>query len=371
MKSVAYKLNRMLWVVLLLLIPAFSVVQAQDAPAAAVASTVPQSRLDKLSSGVNLSFAFYCDPSCYNPTKYDDQLDDIRAAGLRHVRMIITWDLIEDGAGGINETTYVDLLRFIRLARQNSLAVIVDVHNTGIRENGTGEWTGNYMWGIIDLVVGPRYLEFWRVFSARLNADTNPEWVFIQPANEPIYDDYTGGPRTVWYEYQNQLLTIIREGAPRHTIFFAPHAWQQVDAVWSIPVPTDGNIIYDFHFYEPLDFTHQCQDFVGTTDQCSNPYPGSYNSWDGQAITLDRAYIETRMRVAFDWAARNGNAALHFSEFGVSAGAPREDAARYLTDGIDVMQSLDIGFSLFEWNQNFGFSQDPITLNAVKAAISS
>jgi endoglucanase len=330
-------------------------------PFAADAQTTPgvsDARFARLRQGVNLAFSFWCDQSCINFTRFNSQLPQIAAAGFTHVRLPITFTFIENGSGGINMTTAAALKTFLDQARAANLAVIVDVHDTGIEDS----WGGDYMAKIANASFRTRHLNFWRAFAGWLNTNSNPEWVFIQPANEPIFWETP----SIWYNHQTQLLPIIRAAAPNHTIFVIPHEWQGIEAlVWGLQRPVaDRNVIYDVHYYAPLGFTHQCQAFTGTENDCDNAYPGTYPIWDNSMVYFDRARLRRDIQLAADWA-RTHNVRLHMSEWGVSIGAPADSRNRYFADMRSVLSEFNIGFSVWEWADNFGISTSPSAIAAL------
>jgi Cellulase (glycosyl hydrolase family 5)/Carboxypeptidase regulatory-like domain len=353
------------WFILILLMLGLSLVAGLVPAAAQSSGGVPDSRWARLARGVNLPFAFWCDASCYNPTRFDNDLPTIAASGFTNVRLVMTFSYIENGSGGVNTTVANDLKRFLDRARANNLAVIIDVHDTGIKDCATCDWSTDYMRGIRDANFRPRHINFWRAFATWIHQNTDPEWVFIQPANEPIFTDNP----SIWYNHQNQLFPVIRAAAPNHTIFVIPHEWQSMEAlVWSMQTPfADRNVVYDLHWYEPMGFTHQCQGWAGTADDCNNVYPGNYPLWDGRIVYYDRAYMETAIRLAYDWA-RQYNARIFFSEFGVGYGAPSDSRARYLRDVISIFRQYGFGYAVYEWRDNFGIAQDAAVLSAVMQA---
>jgi hypothetical protein len=319
---------------------------------------VSDARFARLRQGVNLAFSFWCDQSCINFTRFNTQLPTIAAAGFTHVRLPITFTYIENGSGGVNMTTAAALKTFLDLARTANLAVIVDVHDTGIEDS----WGGDYMAKIANATFRTRHINFWRAFAGWLNSNSDPEWVFIQPANEPIF----GSNPAIWYDHQAQLLPVIRAAAPNHTLFVIPHNWQGIEAlVWGLQRPvSDRNVIYDVHYYAPMGFTHQCSPHVGTQNDCDNVYPGSYALWDNSMVMYDRARLRSEISQASDWA-RTHNVRLHMSEMGVAIGAPADSRRRYFADIRSVLSELNIGFSVWEWGDNFGINNDPQVVAAL------
>jgi hypothetical protein len=44
---------------------------------------------------------------------------------------------------------------------------------------------------------------------------------------------------------------------PRHTVIATGHEWSSVDDLVALEPLADGNVVYNFHFYDPFTFTHQ------------------------------------------------------------------------------------------------------------------
>ena len=91
----------------------------------------------------------------------------------------------------------------------------------------------------------------WRRLAAHY-ADRDPGKIFFEIMNEPeVNDPYR------WAGIQAAAAAAIREVAPKNTIIATGPNWSDiVDLLTQHPLP-DGNVIYNFHFYEPHQFTHQ------------------------------------------------------------------------------------------------------------------
>ena len=91
----------------------------------------------------------------------------------------------------------------------------------------------------------------WRKLAAHY-ADRDPERVFFEILNEPeVSDAYR------WAGIQARVAAAIREAAPRQTIIAAGANWADIWDLLALQPLADGNVIYNFHFYEPHEFTHQ------------------------------------------------------------------------------------------------------------------
>lgn len=61
----------------------------------------------------------------------------------------------------------------------------------------------------------------------------------------------------VWGQIQQRVINAIRTADTKHKIVVAPSYWGTTLEMSQLPVYTDTNLIYTFHFYEPGIFTHQ------------------------------------------------------------------------------------------------------------------
>ena len=92
----------------------------------------------------------------------------------------------------------------------------------------------------------------WRKLAAHYAA-RDPERVFFEIMNEPeVNDPYR------WAGIQARVAAAIREVAPKNTHHRHRRRTTPTlhDLLTQQPL-ADGNVIYNFHFYDPHEFTHQ------------------------------------------------------------------------------------------------------------------
>jgi endoglucanase len=116
------------------------------------------------------------------------------------------------------------------------------------------------------------FVENWGALAAAL-ADKDAGRVFFEILNEPVYDKREAR----WYEIQTKVAAAIRAKAPNHTIIATGTQWGSLSGLIELKPLPDANVVYSFHFYEPMTFTHQ-----GATWGSDNwkhlksvPYPGT------------------------------------------------------------------------------------------------
>jgi hypothetical protein len=303
--------------------------------------------------GFNLQFGWY-DSTNPKLNDFDNDLPIIASYGAGHVRLPISMDTIENGTTGIVRDDRLNaLIDFINKAKANGLVTIVDIHNTGIRECSGCDWTENYMWGISDSAIRARHLSVTTDLIKKLyqnNVDRN--WFVFQPANEPIFRTDPG----TWYNYQPTLIKSLRSACPDCVIFAMANDWQGLEAtVYNIKPSLsdwyDSRIIFDVHWYEPINLTH-CS-YPGSPNNCpGKTWPGTYSTWRG-TLTWDKNKLNELMSPLWSWK-NQYNVKVHFSEIGTAADLDDNVRAAYLTDLTSLLATNNIGWTCYEWKQNFG-----------------
>jgi endoglucanase len=206
-------------------------------------------RAQHLKRGINVSHWFSQNAQDYSAHHTDtettpEDIAIIAKLGFDNVRLSVDATPLEQyprGADGLNAEFMTRLDRALDTILADGMAVQVDLHpeeayKQGIRANNVS----------VD-----RLVQLWRRLAAHY-ANRDPERVFFEIMNEPEEND----PYR-WAGMQARVAAAIREAAPRHTIIATgPNYSDIVDLLTQHPLP-DGNVIYNFHFYDPHEFTHQ------------------------------------------------------------------------------------------------------------------
>jgi hypothetical protein len=190
------------------------------------------------------------------------------------------------------------------------------------------------------------------------------------------------------------VAAAIRETAPQNTIIATgPNYSDIVDLLTQHPL-ADGNVIYNFHFYDPHEFTHQGASWGSPwwIYERAIPYPATEASmeeklkqipdaaaryrleeywldhWDGHRIRL-------LMDEAHAWGKAN-NVPLICNEFGVFR-AVAEPASRlaWIHDVRTALEADGIGWAMWDYHEGFGVAVkdwrtgqsavDPATVDAL------
>ena len=349
---------RLLIALLALALPAF----AQDRAAELKTAFA---RAQHLRHGINASEWFAQKPGNYSAAQTGSYTDDADIAlmaqlGFDNVRLSIDAVPLESGALGkdglsVDFTGRLDHAVDQMLAK--GMAVQIDIHPESDykkRVSTTGEGVD-------------RFVMLWRKLAAHY-ADRNPDLVFFEVMNEPEErDPYR------WAGVQARAAAAIREVAPKNTIIASGANWSGIsDLLMLHPLP-DGNVVYNFHDYEPMQFTHQGAGWAGTREMQTHdiPYPPSEESLRKslaqvpdllQRYELERYWLDHwdahRIRMQIDAAAgwaKQINVPLICNEFGVYRRVS-DPASRmnWIRDMRTALEADGIGWTMWDYRGGFG-----------------
>ena len=325
---------------------------------------VSPARLARLRHGINLSHWFSQSPNRdysqvhlqTHTTAQDIAL--IEKMGFDHVRFPIEpAPLFNPTDPSVLNAEYLRHLDdALDMILAHHLAVIIDIHPSDDFK--------------LKLNTDDRYVEafakFWRSLAQHL-AVRDPERVFLEVLNEPTVED---GYR--WAGIQTKLIAGIRAVAPRHTIIATGHRWSGLSELLFLEPMADPNVIYNFHFYEPMQFTHQGATWAGPflpfyknvpypsrpeavaeiLDKISDE-PARLHLMDYGEERWDASRIETEIAMADAWAQKH-HVHLTCNEFGVYRKfAPAPDRAAWLHDVRVALEKHGIGWTMWDYAGGF------------------
>ncbi len=253
----------------------------------------------------------------------------IKDAGFTAVRVPIQWSA---HAGAFAPFT-IDRLFFdridwlIRVASADGLAVILDFQNYNALTDELGAHRA-------------RFLAIWQQIAAHYaRAAAN---VYFEPYNEP-HDKLDA---TAWNALAKEVLGIIRAQNPNRWVVIGPTGWNAWTQVQTLALPeNDKRIVVAFHFYEPMEFTHQGAEWMENSKQWIG------KPWNGTPAEL------TELRKAFDavsgWAKGSGRPVI-VGEFGVIEQAPNTSRARWLRAVSCEARARGFAWGLWDFTTNFG-----------------
>ena len=318
--------------------------------------------------GVNLGGWFsQCDHTAERYDRFirDDDFAVIRAWGADHVRVPVDYELLEDADGAPREDGYARLERTVALCRQNGLHMVLDLHKTAGFSFDPGEQEA----GFFDSErYQERFYRLWERIAQRFGGDA--DMLAFELLNEVTEKTY----RDAWNRIAGTCIARIRAIAPTVPILVGGYWHNSAVSVKDIDVPIDEHIVFNFHCYEPLIFTHQGAYWMPTMDRAFRlPVTATF----GEMAEADRAqgtlscagyenyppettlsptYFKAFMAEAVAAAAAK-NVPLYCGEYGVIDNAKPEDALVWFKAIHAAFEAYGIGRAAWSYRQmDFGLS---------------
>lgn len=178
----------------------------------------------------------------------EDDIRRIASMGVDHIRIPVDFELLEDEQGNILEDGHTYLRKGIDWCLSNNLNVVLDLHKTA----GYVFDDAAYSNGFFDNeALQQRFINLWKVLATRYG--NQPDRVALELLNE-VVDPAVADK---WVAIATKTIKAIREITPDAWIILGGTRNNSVVSVKELGIPYDRRIVYTFHCYEPLIFTHQ------------------------------------------------------------------------------------------------------------------
>lgn len=320
----------------------------------------------ELRRGINFGgWLSQCD---HTKARYDGFLgkaDAERVAGwgFDHVRLPFDYNVVADG------WTYLD--RAADWCEECGLDLILDLHKAeGYDFNDVGIAERNTLFN--NDALKARFVALWEKIAVRYGSRSH---VAFELLNE-VVEEEVAAP---WNALIADAVRAIRKHAKDTPIIYGGIQWNSARTLKLLDAPADANVIYTFHFYEPLIFTHQKAPWVPNMPMDGEiRYPETMAYYIEQSRPLgykgkdvtdcdatgrgDRL-ISDMVREARAVADRAG-VRLYCGEFGVIDRAPAADTLNWFRDVLSVFGDGGIGCAIWSYKEmDFGLIDahyDPI-----------
>ena len=260
--------------------------------------------------------------------------------GFDHVRIPFDYNILENEDGSYNEEGFARLEKAVAAAKQHGLNVVLDLHKTAgfsfdfYSENESGFFESE--------ACQERFYRLWEAMAARFGRD--PEHIVFELLNE-VTDPAVIGK---WNSIIHTCISRIRRLAPETKILVGSYWNNSALSVKDLDAPYDSNIVYNFHCYEPLYFTHQGAVWTDKLD------PKDRFSFEECNITPD--YFEELFSSAIEKAQSCG-AELYCGEYGVIDTVSPDDTVKWFRTIHSVLDKYGIGRSVWSYKRmNFGLT---------------
>lgn len=270
------------------------------------------------------------DPIWTDPAKARFQpvrhMQAIRDGGFDHVRLNLHAFAHMDAENRLSAAWFKQLDELVEAGLKAGLQLILDEHNF------------NECAKEADLPSCRVKLKaFWRQIAAHYQKA--PDAVVFEILNEP-----NGAADAVWNDMLAENLAIIRETNPTRRVVVGPRFWNSLDHLDSLRLPeADRRLIVTFHYYTPMEFTHQGASWTPQFQKLSG-------------VTWGTAAEREKLQKDFDrvkaWADQQRRPIL-MGEFGALESAGMAQRVAWTSAVARAAEARGFGWSYWQFDSDF------------------
>ena len=293
--------------------------------------------------GVNFGGWFsQCD---YSKERLDNFITEVDFAkvsewGADHVRIPVDYNIFENNDGSYKEDGFARLDRIFALCEKYNLNAVLDLHKTaGFSFDDYGESESGFF---ENEQLQERFYRLWEEFAKRYG--NLSDRVAFELLNEVTDREFIG----TWNIISRRCIERIRAYAPDTIILVGSYDNNSAPAVPELDKPFDDKVVYNFHCYEPLKFTHQGAYWTNKINQ--------EDRFTFEESNITPEFFEELFAPAIEAAKRN-NTTLYCGEYGVIEVVPPEEALKWFRCINSVFEKHGISRSVWSYKEmDFGIS---------------
>ncbi len=292
--------------------------------------------------GVNLggwlSQCDYSEDRLNNFIKEED-IATISSWGLDHVRIPIDYNVLENEDGTYKADGFARVDKALEWCSKYNLNAVLDLHKTAGFSFDFGEKEA----GFFDSEkLQERFCRLWEEIARHYgNRSEHVAFELLNEVTDAAFID-------TWNRVSNECIRRIRAIAPDTIILVGSYYNNSACAVKDLAAPYDDKVVYNFHCYDPLKFTHQgayWTDAINKEDRFSFAESG---------ITCE--FFEEFFASAIE-AAKKNNTELYCGEYGVIDVVSPEDTVEWYKTVHRVLENHGIARAAWSYKEmDFGLS---------------
>lgn len=300
----------------------------------------------------------------------EDDIKTIASWGLDHIRLPIDYNPLETDSGEYKEEGFSYIDKAVEWCDKAGLNLIIDLHKT---YGYSFDYLHNESGFFENESYQERFYRLWEELAKRYG--NKPDSVAFELLNEVTKKEYC----EIWNRIAKECIERIRAIAPDVKILVGGYYNNCIEALPDLDMPYDENIVYNFHFYEPLIFTHQGASWIPTMDTSFRiPIDASYEEmkkcsgeqleqvsilFDGfdPKAQLSEEYFERLFEKAVK-ICEERDVALYCGEYGVIQLADPEEILKWYKMISSSFNKYGIGRAAWSYKEmDFGITDDCIT----------
>lgn len=287
-----------------------------------------------------------------------EDFEQIKSLGCDVIRLPINLHFMTNGTPNY----VIDTLFFTFLDRAVDWAEELQMHL--ILDNHTFDPVAD-----TDPNVGIILEKVWKQMATHYKDRSN--YIYYEVLNEPH-----GLSNAQWNVIQQGVINAIRTIDTKHTIIVGATNFNSYNDLQNLPVYSDNNLIYTFHFYDPFIFTHQGATWVSPSmlPLANVPFPYQANqmptlpsvlngTWVGSAFnnyanegTVAKVKELIDIAVAFK---NQRNVPVYCGEFGVYIPNSQNNDRVFWYEAVRAyLEEKDIAWTVWDYHGGFGLFEE-------------
>jgi len=248
----------------------------------------------------------------------------IHDAGFSTVRMVLTTFDHMDGELKLDPQYLARLDRMVKAALDQGLTVILDEHDYEIC-------------GKDAVLCRAKLNAFWSQVALRYK--DAPNKLVFEMLNEP----HQAMTAEMWNAQLVETLAIMRATNPTRNVVIGPDNWNGIEALPKLVLPPDDqHIIATFHYYHPMEFTHQGSPWVPQ-------FKLTGRTWGSEA---DIAQMNKDFDTVKAWS-NEWNRPIFMGEFGAYETGPMESRIRYDSTMARAAEARGFAWAYWQFDKDF------------------
>lgn len=300
-------------------------------------------KFEGFTKGVNLGgWLSQCDYSVERLTRFitEDDIKTIASWGVDHVRLPLDYNIVQNEDGTINAEGFGYIEHALEMCEKYGLNTVLDLHKTAGHSFDKGEKENGFF---TSSEYQERFYCLWEELARRFG---HSDKIAFELLNEITDKEFSAE----WNRIARECIKRIR-AITQDTVILVGSYWNNsAAAVKDLEKPYDDRVVYNFHCYEPLVFTHQGATWIDDMDPDMR-LAYSESDWNSQK------FIDA-FKEAYETAQKNGTV-LYCGEYGVIDKATKEDVLKWYQDIHAAFEHYGISRCAWSYKQmDFGLSDE-------------
>ena len=280
----------------------------------------------------------------------EEDIKRIAGFGVDHVRLPLDYEVIQAPDGQWLEDGFAYIDRCIAWCKKQKLNIVLDLHKAPGYSFHSPAASERFF---TDNTLQKRFVGLWEALAKRYGK--YQDMMAFELLNEIVNPNCAEH----WNRIVEKTVEAVRKYAPVTDILVGGVCYNSIYGLTLLENPYDTHIVYNFHCYEPILFTHQSAHWTKQMPQdIVMEYPASYeeyrqktkvleeiSNWvfnEGITDTMGQPFFEAIFSMAAEFAEKRG-AALYCGEYGVIEKAPRQSIVNWYQDIHGAFEKFGIG----------------------------